>query len=89
LEGKAKAGTTKEIQTSKAEVESLVTVVTQPQDDINQQMSLLGITAKGKLSTLKGNTFLCLWMNSLALQERIIWNSVSHKFEMEKLEHLV
>jgi hypothetical protein len=89
LEGKAKARTAKEIQTSEAEVESLATVVTQLQDDINQQMSLLGITTKGKLSTLKGNTFLCLQMNSLALRERIIWNSVSRKFEMEKLECLV
>jgi hypothetical protein len=89
LERKAKARTAQEIQASEAEVEYLATVVAQLEDNINQQTSSLGITAKGKLSRLKGNTFLCLWMNSLVLQERIIWNSVSHKFEMEKLERLV
>jgi hypothetical protein len=89
LERKAKAGTAQEIQAHEAEVKSLATVVAQLEDNINKQTSSLGITAKGKLSKLKGNTFLRLRMNSLALRERIIWNSVSHKFEMEKLERLV
>jgi hypothetical protein len=89
LECKAKARTAQEIQASEAEVKYLVTVVAQLEDNINQQTSSLGITTKGKLSRLKGNTFLCLQMNLLVLQERIIWNSVSRKFEMEKLERLV
>jgi hypothetical protein len=89
LEHKAKAGTAQEIQASEVEVKYLVTVVTHLEDNINQQTSSLGITAKGKLSRLKGNTFLHLQMNLLALQERIIWNLVWHKFEMEKLECLV
>jgi hypothetical protein len=89
LERKAKAGTAQEIQAREAEVESLATVVAQLEDNINKQTSSLGITAKGKLSKLKGNTFLRLRMNSLALRERIIRNLVSRKFEMEKLERLV
>ena len=89
LERKAAAGTAKEIRPSDAEVESLTTVVTQLEDNINQQTSSLGITAKSKLSMLKGNAFLRLRMNSLALRERVIRKSVSRKFEMEKLERLV
>ena len=71
------------------EVESLAAVITQLEGNINQQTSTLGITAKGKLSKLKGDTFLRLRMNSLALRKRIIQNLVARKFEMEKLERLV
>ena len=89
MERKAKAGTAQEILASEAEVESLVAVITQLEDNISKQTSALGITAKGKLDKLKGNDFLCLRMNSLALRQRIIQNLVARKFEMEKLERLV
>lgn len=89
LERKAKAGTTQETLTSEAEVESLVVIITQLEDSIRQQTSLLGITAKDKLAKLKGDLFLCLRMNSLALRGRIIQNLVARKFEIEKLERLV
>jgi len=89
LERKAKAGTAEEIRASEAEVESLAEVIAQLEGNISQQTSALGITAKGTLSRLKGNTFLCLRMNLLALREKIIRNLVSRKFEMEKIKRLV
>jgi hypothetical protein len=89
LEQKAKGGTAHEIWASEAEVKSLTAVITQLEGNISMQTAALGITTRGKLSKLKGNTFLCLQMNSLALQQRIIQNLVAHKFEMEKLERLV
>jgi hypothetical protein len=89
LERKAKAGTAEEIQDSEAEVESIAAAITQLENNISRQTSALGITAKGKLHKLKGNTFLRLRMNSLALRQRIIQNLVARKFEMEKLERLV
>jgi hypothetical protein len=89
LEWKVKGGTAHEIQASEAEVESLTAVITQLEGNISTQTAALGITARGKLSKLKGNTFLRLRMNSLALRQRIIQNLVARKFEMEKLERLV
>ena len=89
MERIAKAGTAQEIQASEAEVESLVEVITQLEGNISKQTSELGITAKEKLHKLKGNEFLRLRMNSLALRQRIIRNLVARKFEMEKLERLV
>ena len=89
LERKAKAGNAQEIRASEAEVESLASVITQLEDNISKQKSALGITAKDKLRKLKGNTFLRLRMNSLALRQRIIQNLVARKFETEKLERLV
>jgi hypothetical protein len=89
LERKAQAGTPQEIQASEAEVESLEAVINQLERNISQQTLVLGITAKTKLSSLKGNDFLRLRMNSLALREKIIQNLVSRRFEMEKLERLV
>jgi len=89
LEQKAQDGTAQEIQASKAEVNSLAAVITQLEVNISKQTSALGITAKNTLSKLKGNTFLHLRMNSLALQQRIIQNLVARKFQMEKLECLV
>jgi len=89
LERKAKTGTAQEIRASEAEVESLATVITQLEDNVSKQTSALGTTAKGALYKLKGNTFLRLRMNSLALRQRIIQNLVARKFEMEKLERLV
>jgi hypothetical protein len=89
LERKAKGGTAHEIRASEAEVESLTAVITQLEGNISTQTAALGITARGKLSKLKGNTFLRLRMNSLALRQRIIQNLVARKFEMEKLERLV
>jgi len=89
LEQKATAGTAQDIQVSKAEVMSLAAVIKQLEGSISQQMSSLGINTKDKLSRLKGDTFLHLWMNLLVLQERIIQNLVACKFEMEKLECLV
>ena len=89
LEQKAKAGTAEEIRVGEAELESIAAVITQLEGNISQQTSTLGITAKGKLSRLKGNVFLCLRMNSLALREKIIQNFIARKFEMEKLERLV
>ena len=89
LEQKAKAGTAQEIQTSEAEVESLAAVITQLEGNISKQTSALGITAKEKLHNLKGDDFLRLRMNSLALRQKIVQNLVARKFEMEKLERLV
>ena len=89
LERKATAGTAQDIQVSEAEVVSLAALIKQLEGNISRQMSSLGITAKDKLSRLKGDTFLRLRMNSLALRERIIRNLVARKFEMEKLERLV
>ncbi len=89
MEWKAKAGTAQEIQASKAEVKSLKVVIKQLEDNISKQTSALSITMKGKLHKLKGNDFLHLQMNLLALQQRIIQNLVACKFEMEKLERLV
>ena len=88
LEWKVKAGTVQEIQVSEVEVASLAAVITQLEDSISMQTSALGIDATDKLHKLKGNTFLCLRMNSLALRQRIIQNLVARKFEMEKLERL-
>jgi hypothetical protein len=67
LEWKAKGRTAQEIWASKEEVKSLVAVIMQLEDNISKQTSALGIAAKGRFHKLKGNTFLCLWMNSLAL----------------------
>jgi len=89
LEQKAKAGTAQEIQASEVEVKSLEVVIKQLEDNISKQTSALSITTKGKLHKLKGNDFLHLQMNLLVLRQRIIWNLVACKFEMEKLEHLV
>ena len=89
LERKAKDGTAQEILASEAEVETLTAVITELEGNIAREISTLGITAKGSLSRLKGNTFLRLRMNSLALREKIIQNLVSHKFELERLDRLV
>jgi hypothetical protein len=67
LEQKVKGGTAQEIRASEEEVELLVAVITQLEDNISKQTSALGITAKGRFHKLKGNTFLHLWMNLLAL----------------------
>lgn len=89
MERKAQTGTAQEIQTSEAEVESLTAVITKLEGNITQQTLALGITAKGKLSRLKGNQFLRLRMNALALREKIVQNLISRRFEMERLERLV
>jgi hypothetical protein len=60
-------GTAHKIQASEAEVKSLMAVITQLEGNITTQTAALSITARGKLSKLKGNTFLHLQMNSLAL----------------------
>jgi hypothetical protein len=67
LEWKAKGGTAQEIQASEEEVKLLAAVITQLEDNISKQTSALGIATKGRFHKLKGNTFLHLWMNSLAL----------------------
>ena len=90
LERKVKAGgTAQEIWASDAEIESLEAVITHLEANISKKTSALGITAKGKLHRLKGNSFLRLRMNSLALRQRIVQGLVARKFEMEKLERLV
>ena len=89
MKRKAGAGTAQEIWASEAEVNSLEEVIAQLEANISKKTSALGITAKGKLHRLKGNSFLRLRMNSLALRQRIVQNLVSRKFEMEKLERLV
>ena len=86
---KAQAGSAQEIQASEAEVQSLEAVITQLVDNISKQTSACGIAAKEKLNKLKGNDFLRLRMNSLALRQRILRSLVARKFEMEKLERLV
>jgi hypothetical protein len=56
---------------------------------IAEQKLVLGFTGKGCLKKLKGNVFLHLCTNALALQQCIIQNLIAHKFEMEKMERLV
>ncbi len=89
LERTRKAGIAQEIGASEAEVKSLMEVTKQLESNINKQKLSLGLTANAKLHRLKGNTFLRLRMNSLALRQRIIQKSIARKFEMEKLERLV
>ena len=89
MERQAKAGTAQDIWASEAVVESLEAVIAQLEANISKKTSSLGIAAKGKLQQLKGNSFLRLRMNSLALRQRIVQNLVARKFEMEKLERLV
>jgi len=89
LERKAKAGTAQEIRDSEAVVDSLEAVIAQLEANISKKTSALGITAGGKLRQLKGDSFLRLRMNSLALRQRIVQSLVARKFEMEKLERLV
>ena len=84
-----KAGIVQVTGAREAEVELLMQEITQLQNDISKQMISLGLTAQAKLHRLKGNTFLCLQMNSLALWQKIIQKSIARKFEMEKLERLV
>ena len=84
-----KAGIVQVTGAREAEVESLTQEITQLQNDISKQMISLGLTAQAKLHRLKGNTFLRLRMNSLALRQKIIQKSIARKFEMEKLERLV
>jgi len=67
LEWKVRTGTAQEIRASEAEVKSLATVITQLEDNVSKQTPALGTTTKGTLYKLKGNTFLCLRMNSLTL----------------------
>jgi hypothetical protein len=85
----ANNGTAQDIQASEAEVQSLEEVIAQLEGNISNQTLALGIGAKEKLHKLKGNEFLRLRMNSLALRQKIIRNLVARKFEMEKLERLV
>ena len=74
-----------------AEIKSYEEIITSLEETIQEQISVLGFTEtpKGSLRKFKGNTFLRLRMNALALRERIIQNLISRKFEMEKLERLV
>jgi hypothetical protein len=67
LEWKAMGGTAHKIQASEAEVKLLMAVITQLEGNISTQTAALSITTRGKLSKLKGNTFLHLQKNSLAL----------------------
>ena len=85
----ANNGTAQDIQASEAEVQLLEEIIAQLEGNIGKQMLALGIGAKEKLHKLKGNEFLRLQMNLLALRQKIIWNLVACKFEMEKLERLV
>jgi hypothetical protein len=88
---KSGARTTNETLTAEAEIESSTKSIKSLEGMISERMSVLGIseTPKGSLKRLKGNTFLCIRMNALVLQERIIQNLIACKFEMEKLERLV
>lgn len=74
-----------------AEIQSYEEIITGLEDDIEEHMSALGFTKtpSGSLRKFKGNTFLRLRMNALALRERIFQNLIARKFEMEKLERLV
>jgi len=88
---KGRARTVNETLTAEAEIESSTEAIKSLEGTISERMSSLGIseTPKGSLKKLKGNTFLRLRMNALVLRERIIQNSISRKFEMEKLDRLV
>lgn len=89
MERKGRSNTADEALT--AEINSYEKIITSLEGDIEEKMSVLGFaeTPKGSLRKFKGNTFLRLRMNALALRERIIQNLVARKFEMEKLERLV
>ena len=89
MERKGRSGTANEDLNT--EIKSYEETITSLEETIEEQMTTLGFTEtpRGSLRKFKGNTFLCLRMNALALQERIIQNLRTHKFEMEKLERLV
>ena len=88
---KAGAGTANETLIAEAEIESLTMSIKSLEGTISERTLALGIseTPKGSLKKLRGNTFLRIRMNALALREKIIQNLISHKFEMEKIERLV
>jgi hypothetical protein len=73
------------------EIKSCQEMITSLEETIKEHVSVLGFTEapKGSLWKFKGNAFLRLRMNALALRERIIQNLIARKFEMEKLERLV
>ena len=89
MERKGRSGTTNEALT--AEIKSCEEIITSLEETIEEQISVLGFTEtlKGSLRKFKGDLFLRLRMNALALRERIIQNLIARKFEMEKLERLV
>ena len=89
MEQKGRSNTADEAHT--AEIHSYEEIITSLEGDIEEKMSVLGFaeTPKGSLRKFKGNAFLRLRMNALALREQIIQNLVARKFEMEKLERLV
>ena len=89
MEQKGRNRTVNEAQT--AEIKSCEETMMSLEGRIEEQISVLGFTEtpKGSLRKFKGNAFLRLRMNALALRERIIQNVISHRFEMEKLERLV
>ena len=89
MERKGRSGTTNEALT--AEIKSCEEIITSLEETIEEQISVLGFTEtpKGSLWKFKGDLFLRLRMNALALRERIIQNLIARKFEMEKLERLV
>jgi hypothetical protein len=91
LERKAGTMTAEQILTAEAEIESYLEIITSLEEAIDKATSELGFTEtlKGSLRKFKGDTFLCLRMNMLALHERIVQNSIARRFEMEKLERLV
>jgi hypothetical protein len=78
-------------ETLTTEIKSCEEIIASLEETIEERMSVLGFTKppKGSLRKFKGDTFLRLRMNALALRERILQNLVARKFEMEKIERLV
>ena len=91
IERKGRSSTANGAEASTAEIKSCEEIITSLEETIKEQMSVLGFTEtpKGTLRKLRGDAFLRVRMNALALRERIIQNLIARKFEMEKLERLV
>jgi len=83
------SGTAEEINVAQASVHSITSEITRIKGSIAEQQLILGYTGKGSLKKLKGNVFLQLCTNALALQQCIVQNLIVCKFEMEKMEQLV
>jgi len=83
------SGTAEEVNLAQAGIDSITSEIAGIKSSIAEQKLLLGSTAKGSLKKLKGDAFLQLRTNALALRQCIIQNLIARKFEMEKMERLV
>jgi hypothetical protein len=83
------SGAVKEVDVAQAGVNSITSEIARIESSIAKKRLVLGFMGKGSLKKLKGNAFLQICTNALALRQRIVQNLIAHKFEMEKMECLV